>query len=416
VQLRAASSPIDIVTVGSRLKELGRIEQVGGMSYLTEILNSAPAVVNVTAYATTVHNRWRERQAIAACQRVAARGYLGVDDTQRYLETATKALALLSNDNPLAPVPTNEQTLAKLLKAMTSDTVADERAATMQGYPTGLHTLDRHLGGLAAGHKLTVAATSGVGKTAFAGQIAVHVAKLGVAVVMFSTEVTREEVLQRCLANESGVGEDAMKAKKLTSGDITRVFEAAERLRHLPFVIDETPDINVETIRARVASHVERARLINRAPLGLVIVDYVQRLSPSPGMHRSEKHARVAHQTKALKQLAQHHRLTVLELAQAKEFERDKRTKRLKLPSLDTGISDSKEIKNEADEVIFLMPQAKLESGAVDVTAYLAKQRGGKKGVEVSLEFHGPVYRFEDPDDPLRCASRDFLEGMGVTT
>jgi replicative DNA helicase len=399
-----------IVRVGERLKARGRLESVGGMAYLTELLNAAPAVSNVLSYAATVHDRWRVRRVIARCQEFSARGYVeGAVDVQAFTDTAAKALARIAADNPLNPIPTNEQTFAKLVRRMTHE--PDELTATMQGYPTGLYALDCALGGLAAGHKLTVAASTGAGKTALAAQLCVHVAKLGVGALMFSTEVDREEVLFRALANEASVDSTRMKkapGEALSAEEIGRVAGAADLLRKLPWIVDETPSISVDTIRTRVATHIERMRLVDRVPLGLVIVDYVQRLSPPRHLLGRKKHEQVEYSTRALKTLAQEFKLCVLELAQAKKYERTKGGK-VKMPAVEDGISDSSQVAKEADEVVFLVPQAKLESGVIELVAFIGKQRGGPAKVEIPLEYHGALYRFEDPEDRMRCPSRDFL-------
>lgn len=405
VALREAKQPIDIRTVGTRLKDTRRLEQVGGMAYLTTLLNAAPTIVNVVAYALTVHEKWRARQVILTCQRIVAHGYEGVPDVQDYCERAAKAIARLSDKNPLRPVESNDEALARILAALNPSAPPESRK-TAHGYPTGIYTLDAEVCGLLPQHKTTVAATTGAGKTAFALQIALKLAKEGVGVLFFSTELRREELLRRALAHEANVPNDRIKRRALTKEDFAAVADAAMRLRSLPLRIDETPRITIEEIRAATVAHVERLKLYERVPLGLVILDYVQRLEVRRDLQHLKDHERIRHSTRTFKQMLQELNLAGIELAQGKPGEKGRK------PSKETGVADSSAISKEADELLFLVEDGNAGQWR-DVTLHVAKQRDGREGAAIPLQFYGDVFRFEDPRDPMRPVSRNYLtEGM----
>lgn len=413
VALFRAKAPLDEVTVASWLRERGRLEQAGGFGYLAGVLDGSPVVANVRQHAVAVHDAWRRRQVIARCQRILAQGYLGVPDgVQPWTEEATRALAQIASDNPLRPIETNEQALARLILEMVSP---EERAAgasgsAVSGFPTSIHGLDMILGGLHKGAKTTVAATTGGGKTVLAGQVARALGARGVGVLMFSTELKREEMLMRAVISEAGVPNDRVKHRQLRPVDREALTDAAKRVRALPWRIDETARLTIDELAATTRAVAEEMLMLHRVPLGLVIVDYIQRLEPPRHMLQKEKHEQIAYATKRFKMLCQELDIAGLELAQAKAPERGKKAEK---PSAASGIADSSVIAKEADNVVFLVPEGEAHPNdpRQEVTAYVAKQRNGRKG-EVRLMLRGDLFTFIDPNapDPNRNPSRQFID------
>jgi replicative DNA helicase len=404
--------PIDAVTVASWLRSRGRLEQVGGIAYILSILDSCPVVANVRAHAVAVHDAWRRRRVIAACQRFSAQGYLSVDGVQSWTEEVTRAMAQISSDNPLRPIETNDQALSRLIREVVSPR-AEGAAATgsiVTGFPTEIHGLDQILGGLHKGAKTTVAATTGGGKTVLAGQVARALAKRRVGVLMFSTELKREEVLMRAVVAESGISNERVKSRQLRSTDRVELIEAGKVVSALPWRIDDTPRLTIDELAATARSVADEMLMLHRVRLGLIIVDYIQRLEPARHLLHKEKHEQIAYSTKRFKMLCQEMDVAGLELAQAKAPERGKRPEK---PSASTGIADSSVIAKEADNVVFLVPdgEAAQDDPRQDVTAYVAKQRNGRKG-EVHLVMRGDLFTFIDPNapDPNRNPSRQFID------
>src|SRR5690606_20485416 len=140
-----------------------------------------------------------------------------------------------------------------------------------------------------------VAATTGGGKTTFMGQVAVHIAKRGVGVLFFSTEMKRDEILLRAVGAESGVSFARLTKFKdrLSANERAKIAEAARLLRGLPFVIDDTPRITIDEIVAATRAEQETFRLVRRAPLGVVGYDYAQRLEPPKHLIHREKHDQI---------------------------------------------------------------------------------------------------------------------------
>lgn len=385
-------SPVDIQTVGSWLRARDRLGQVGGGQYLADILAAAPVVQNVRAYALTVHDCWRRRQVIVACQRATAVGYVQAPDVQRYIDDTVKALAGIGAQNPLRPVEGNREALERILISVSGD---DAEAATRSHgqvpIPTGIPSLDRLIFGLRRKAKTCVAAESGVGKTALALQIAIHVASHKIAVLFFSTELMREELLRRAVSARSGVPNERIKRRELGRSELPKIFEACNFLKDLPLRIDETARLSIEQIRATTKAFAEESMLLYRIPLGLVVVDYVQRLKAPRHLLQREERVHIEDNTRELKMLAQELDVAVLELAQANP--KDPRN-----PKKERTIYGSGTVRRESDEVIFMEPEpAADEEPNQEIGLDLRKQRDGKKGV-VRTIFRRPIFRFDDPN------------------
>lgn len=418
-EVRRAKDPVDITTVHGWLHARGtkrenRLMQVGGAGYLSEILDASPMVSNVRAHAVLVHDMWRRREIIKACQTVVANGYVGPGDVQAWCDAAVRTLGTLGMQNPVRPVETNEQTLARILAdACMEPGDIDTTGPTtpMTGYPTGLFGIDRILGGVRKGGKTTIAATTGVGKTAIAIQVAVKLAKDGVGVFFLSTELKRMELLRRAVACEAGLDATRIRDRKLTPSEKVRLAEATTRLENLPLRIDETARITIEEVAGATKAMAEEMPYRHGVSLGVVVVDYIQRLEPSRHLQHKEKHEQVGHATRSLKILAQDLDLAVIELAQAKDPPAGKRPEK---PKASNGISDSSQVAKESDDVIFLWADEDPKlNPRQSVLAIIAKQRSGAKG-EVPLMFQRDQYRFEDANTPdlMASPSRQYLDRL----
>ena len=187
-----------------------RLAQVGGMAYLTEILNAAPAVANVVAYGRTIHEKFRVRQLILACQRVTAQGYAGYGEAKAFIDSAEQAvydIARTRESSSIFPLrDVMQETFRRMMKAT-------ERGARIIGIPTGFDRYDRMTSGLHDGELTIVAARPGMGKTSLVLNMAINVAspqelessrdpndrwqEPGYAVVVFSLEMPREQIVNR---------------------------------------------------------------------------------------------------------------------------------------------------------------------------------------------------------------------------
>lgn len=403
--LTAAREPIDLTTVSSWLKARAKLGDVGGPGYIAEVADGSPSVTNVRSHAIAVHECWRRRKVIDVCHRTRAVGYHAVPDVQRFCDDAARAIATIGGQNPAAPIESISDALTRVLAEAVGVSVPGMlKPVQALGVPTGIVSLDRLIGGLRRKAKTTIAGEKGGGKTALGLQFALHAAMAGIAVIMFSTELAMEELMRRAVCSLSGVGRDRMKERRLSPHDVDALYAASAKIKDLPIHIDPTARITVEQLRARAEAHAERSMLLHRKPMGLVVVDYVQRLAPSASKAGREEREQIAHATRELKILSQELDVAVLELAQANPPKREgKRVIRTMWGSSVIG--------KESDDEIFIAldpdcdPRAPVKSMVLDVV----KQRDGRLG-EIPVRYRGPLFRFEDINAPGQSPSRQYVD------
>lgn len=404
VDLRNLGKAIDAQTVASRLRETGRLAQVGGAGYIAEVLDGSPAVANVRHHAVTVFERWRARQVVRICRSAVAEGYGGTPDVQTFAESAARALGEIARQQPGVKVESNIGTLKRLVREMQS---AASRASGSQasGVPTGVRAYDEATLGLHPGQKTTLVALPRVGKTAYALQVAMHVARQGFGVIFFSTEMTREELGQRQLSHLSGVDgkriKQAMQKTTLSSVEWQRLVQGIASLQGMKYTlsIHDDTSITAEEIASRSRLQAEQSMSADGVPLGLIVVDYVQRLKASKHFEARRsvnKYEQVSHATGVLKTLARDLGVPVLELAQQKNGEVDSKSGKRSKPSLGMA-AESMQIERDADNVLYLYRPN--DRDGRNVKAYLAKQRSGEE-VEFDLEFQAECSRFVEPAEP----------------
>jgi replicative DNA helicase len=408
--LRAAGTPVDAQTLASRLRDTQRLAQVGGVGYIAEVLGASPVVQNVRAHAETVHERWRVRAIQALGRRALVSGY-EVADAQAYADALVSSAAAVARRKPGVKVETNLDTLKRLAREMSGE---GHVTGATRGIPTGIPALDEKLLGLSPGQKVTLVAKPGRGKTAMGLQIAMNVARQGVGVMYFSTEMSRDELAERQLALLSSVDSRLIRKQRtkpiLDGGAWKRLERGLGSLLGIRYrlAIHDDSDVTPEDICARVRAKFDASLTEDGVPLGLVVVDYVQRLAPSPrfdARKNSQKHEVIGHATKMLKQLAQSLGICVLELAQQKNST-DGKGKETK-PALG-DVAMCFDVEREADAVMYLWrPTADKRATKV----IIAKQRGADED-DVDLDFEREFSRFRDPQATYAASpSRQYVAG-----
>lgn len=404
LSIAKAGEPVDATTILIRLKDTGRLVDAGGAAYVTEVMNAAPAISNVMAYAVPVFDLARVRSAMGSAHEFLGRGYLRDvgEGVQAFLDSAARAFAMIARRTAISRVETNAETLKRIIETVSALGLG---GASDPGIPTGFARYDQLTRGLHQGEKTLVVALPKVGKTAFALQVAVNAAKQGVGVLYLSQEVSRDECLTRVLASEAHVDSDKLRTGRLSQSEWSRLTTAIEAIERLPLWIDDSPGMHVDQVCASVMVHIDRARSERKVPLGLFVVDYIQRLDRAPGEERLPKHEYLGNAARKITNLARSMKIACIELAQRKPAEVDKVTKVRKEP-VSGETAECSQIEREAHAVVYLFRNPKRTAGgavvgedAARVTLRLALQRGGGQG-DVQLEYEGSQYRFTAIDPP----------------
>jgi replicative DNA helicase len=418
--LHEAATPIDVRLVGDWLKDRGRLAQIGGAGYLTEILDACPVVANVRHHALVVYEKWRARQIILAAEKIRAVGYTDYGDTQTYCDRAVQAVARVAQSTVLGRPETNRETLIRIARRLAegSEAVAkglDERKDRVRGIPTGIYSYDRLTAGLHSGQKTTITAHPGIGKTAFAMQIAWTVAEGGLGVVVFSTEMSREELLEREVCRRSSIPFERLQRGQLRPEEWSRFTATSSQISELPVVIDDTTDIDIDQIRASLRSYAETMPRTHAVPLGLCVLDYIQNLRPAVEVEFKKEHEQVKFSTRRFSQTLKDLSIPGIELAQRKPEGIDPKTK-LRPKPVKGCIADSSWIEKSSHVCVGLQRRPlHNDSGLIIgederyVDAHVFKQRGGRER-PLELRFEGDYARFSDPNEPGQSPARQYVD------
>ncbi len=386
--LHSVGQPVDIVQVGTWLKTKDRIGQVGGMAYLTEVLNAAPAVAHVDRYGKTVTEKFRVRAIIAAAQRIEAQGYLDHGDAKEFCDNAEAAMHAIARE----VTGGRRDTFAHVsvpVRAAFEEVAKATKSSGVTGTSTGLRDLDMLLTGLHGGEVYVLAGRPGMGKSALGFGIGGVIAMAGLGVVGFSEEMPARQVALRLTCSEASVGISKARAAQLNAGEWDRLTASAKRVSGLPYWIDDKPGITVPEIRSGVR-RAERECAKLGTKLGVVIVDYLQ-LTRFKGAGSREQE--IAEISRAMKELAKDFDVPVLALSQLNRGVESRADNRPMMSDL----RESGAIEQDADAIVFVYRDKVYDkdSAAGDTAELIvAKQRNGPTGtVSVFFEEHTTTFK-----------------------
>lgn len=386
VALDAAGEPIDLVTMQHALQEQGE----GGRNAtirLAEILESTPSAANTEAYIGIVRDAAIRRGLVQACQTVNERALRGADAAE-VLDYAQAAVMGLAESRAGGPQP-----VADLVPAFLD--ALDARANTdnhVVGLPSGYVDLDRMTSGFQDGNLVIVGGRPSMGKTALTMNIAEHVAVgQGRPVVVFSLEMSHDELLQRMVSGMARVPFAAIRNGRLADSDWPRVTSAISRLREAPLHVDDSAVLSVMDVRARAR------QIHHRTPLGLVVVDYLQLMAGDA----DTRDLAIGEMSRALKRLAKELGCPVLAVSQLNRGVEQRADKRPMLSDL----RESGNIEQDADLILFVYRDEVYhpnEAAKGSAELILAKHRNGPTG-NVPLTFFGQFTRFENNAEPVHA-------------
>ncbi|QQS19548.1 replicative DNA helicase [Candidatus Saccharibacteria bacterium] len=382
-------SAIDVLTLADQLKGNGFLEMVGGSSYLTELTNFVPTAAHVEQYADIVAQKALRRRLISASAEMADLGRDESKALQELIEEAEARLFAVSQQHVKQSVVSLESVLADSFERL-DDLHKDKNK--LRGVPSGYRDLDNILAGFQRSDLFIIAARPSMGKTAFVLNLAHKVATLAKeSVLIFSLEMSKEQLVDRLLAMESGVDAWALRTGKLTDDDFERLGEAMGTLSEAKIFIDDSPGITVSDLRtkSRREAHTQK--------LGLIVVDYLQLMSGG-GKYSNEGNRvqEISEISRGLKGIARELNVPVIALSQ---LSRSVESRNPKIPQL-SDLRESGSIEQDADVVAFLYREDYYEpeserKNIMDVL--IKKHRNGPTG-GVELYFDREKQRIRSLD------------------
>jgi replicative DNA helicase len=388
-ELHARANPIDLISVSQRLKEKEQLERIGGATYITELVNSVPTSTNILHYAELVFKKAMLRKLIASGEYIESIGYEEDRELDDVLDDASKKIFEATNTSGSQKYVHLADELGKAWERI--DKLHKEKDV-LRGVPTGFKDLDKKLSGLQNSDLIILAARPSVGKTSLALNIACNAAiRHNVGTAIFSLEMSSAQLVDRMLSAESKI--DAWKLR--TGGlkleeEFAKIRDTLDPLSKAPIYIDDQAGNNILRMRS-VARRIKMEK-----GLGLIIVDYLQLMSPTSTKNSDNMVQQVTEISRSLKQLAKELDVPVLALSQLSRAVEARGGK----PRL-SDLRDSGSIEQDADVVIFIHREDKGKDEAERTNIaeiMIEKHRNGPTGT-VKLYFDGDKTAFLDLDE-----------------
>ncbi|HCL56589.1 MAG TPA: replicative DNA helicase [Spirochaetia bacterium] len=387
------NQPIDLITLTQKLKEKGQLENCGGAVYVSSLTTVVPTSGNVVYYAQKVKEKSQLRSLLEASSKIYEMACDESQEIESILEESEKMIFKIAetrvNRNP-TPVRTVLMQLVNIIEER-------KKRKGYTGIPSGFKNLDDMTYGFQNSNLIILAARPSMGKTALALNIAQNITvKSQKTVLFFSLEMSKDELVQRLISSEGRIDATRLRSGFLETSDWTKLKAAAGKLSEAKLYIEDAPGLSYIDIRA-----ISR-RLKARGELDMVVIDYLQIISPPAGKREENRQNTVAEISRNLKFLAKELDIPVIALSQ---LSRGVESRTIKEPML-SDLRESGSIEQDADVVLFIHRPAYYNKEVDEnlknlAEIHIAKQRSGPVG-KLNLTFMDKYTCFEDWIDSAR--------------
>ncbi len=335
------SLPVDPVSLADYLRTEGELERIGGMSYLLELNNNTLSLANWHHHAEMLRRDATLREIIAASARITALAFDAPEDTKEVVDSAERMILSVTDRDIRSNYSTLEEVMGELYEELAEQAINPGSMGVM----TGFNGIDARLQGLRPGQMIVIGARPGVGKTSFALNLAINAAAKGASVAFFSLEMSKTEIAQRLLSAQARIPLSAIRGARIQDNQWPALLEATNDLSRLDIMIDDTPGTTVTEVRAKAR------RMLRGKEKGVVILDYLQLVSPPSNQRRSDSRAtEVSEMSRGIKIMAKDLGVPVISLSQLSRQVESRTGKRPQLSDL----RESGSIEQDADIVILL--------------------------------------------------------------
>lgn len=374
--------PIDTVTVVSQIKKNGDLKDVGGASFVNELLNVVPTSAHAEKYGRIIHELYVKRTLIESAAMISELAFSEEGGAQELLDEAEQRIFAIAEHATKRDFIAIKDALAASFDRLDE---LHKRAGGLRGVPTGFIDIDTKLAGLQDSNLIILAARPGTGKTAMILNIAQHVCvKEHMPVGIFSLEMSKEELVDRLLVSQADIDAWRLKTGKLSDDDFTKLSEAMGELAEAPLYIDDTPGISLMEMRTKAR------RLQMEHGVKLLIIDYLQ--LADPGRRMDSRVQEVSVISSGFKNIARELRIPVLACSQ---LSRAVETRGTRVPEL-SDLRESGSIEQDADVVMFLYREEGDQTqwgDQIPTKLRIAKHRNGPLA-EIPLIFKGDRIKF----------------------
>jgi len=400
INLSLKGEAIDLVTVAERLRVREQLDQVGGVTHLTMLVDSIPTAANIISYARIIKEKSILRMMIDAATSIVGRCYNDIDDVDELVDEAERTIFEVAEKrvNPtFSPIETIVKDSFKAIERLY------ESPDLIAGVPSGFTDLDKMTTGFQNSDLIIIAGRPSMGKTAFALNIAQYAAISGeLPVAVFSLEMSKEQLVIRMLCSEAEVDAHKLRSGFLARTDWPKLTRAAGILSEAPIFIDDTPAMTVLEMRAKAR------RLKVEQNLGLIIVDYLQLMRGHRNIDSRERE--ISEISRSLKALAKELNIPVIALSQLNRGVESRQDKRPQLSDL----RESGAIEQDADVIVFVYRDEVYDKDNTDnkglAEIIVGKQRNGPVGI-VHLRFLHQFTAFKNFDQRFDDVMASEIDG-----
>ena len=377
LELDGENKPIDVVTLYEKLKsKKSMLQEIGGSTYLTQLVEFVPSSSNVNIYARSVREKSILRSMIQTASEIVSEGQMDQIDVNDFLDQAEKRLFDISQNKKRPGFVSSQELALETIKIIEN---LAKRKEAITGVPSGFKRLDKMTAGLQSSDLIILAARPGMGKTSFGLNIVLNAAITnGLNVGFFSLEMTKEQLMMRMLSSKSKINFSKIRTGFLSDNELESIKNSSSSFERSNIYIDDTPAINSLELRSRAR------RLKSDKGLDLLIVDYLQLMR---GVTRNDNREReIAEISSALKSLAKELQIPIIAISQ---LSRQTEARTDKKPQL-SDLRESGALEQDADMVLFIHRadayKRNIEERDGVAEIIIGKQRNGPTGT-VTLAF-----------------------------
>lgn len=390
--LYSRHEPADMQIVSEELDRTNKFEQIGGFSYLQDLINGVPTSGNVEYYGRIVQKKAEKRELIRAAGIMAQLGY---DEDPEAVIKSEELVYKISQGKSIARVISLRDASNRYMTQL-NKLHENKQRGVVTGIPTGFKGIDQMLGGFQPSDLITLAARPAVGKTSWVLNVALRIIKdsahLGHKIMMFSLEMGQEQLMRRLFSMEATVNQTRLRNGDIEDEEWDRLVGAMRTFDNDNMWIDDTPAISLTEMRSRAR------RIQSEHGLDIIFVDYMQlmRSVQADGKQPENRTQEVSALSRGLKELARELNVPVVALAQ---LSRAVETRADKTPQL-SDLRESGSIEQDSDVVMFIHqdPSQEMKDNGYALNIMVAKQRNGPVGVD-TLWFTPHLTRFTDIDE-----------------
>lgn len=380
---------IDILSLSTLLQEYGLLEKIGGIKVLLELINQVPNLIYLEEYIRLIKEKYVRRSLITLGYKMVNSGYVTNISLETLIKNLENELFDLTNENKSQKIMTS----AELLNNMFIELKQKFLNPTLPGLSSGFPNLDSFTQGFQKSDLIIIAARPSMGKTALSLNIALNSVRISrLPVLFFSLEMSKEQIMYRILASETGINQTRLKSGKLYQNDWIKLNKTIKIISKLPLFIDDTNNFSLQEIRSKI-----KTIILEQTDIGLVIIDYLQLMQNSEFKH-GNRVQELSQITRYLKNLAREFNIPIIALSQ---LSRNVDNRIDQKPIL-SDLRESGSIEQDADLVLMLyrnksLPQIKNSTSSI-TELIIAKQRNGPIG-NIKLTFNEKQIKFVDFND-----------------